>query len=111
MNSESSPRRASGYTITTNQPTMTPNTESAPDSIGKRSGASAPDLKPGLVLAEPEALWVRPTINEPVVERDRRTEQDARGNVLLDEVLETPNVALGMSDAGTAEMGAGAWPP
>ena len=110
MNSESSPRRASGYTITTNQPIMTPNTESAPDSIGKRSGASAPDLKPGLVLAEPEALWVRPTINEPVVEH-RRTEQDARGNVLLDEVLETPNVALGMSDAGTAEMGAGAWPP
>ena len=48
-------------------------------------------------------------MNEPVVERDRRTEEDARGNVLL--VDDTPNVALGMSDAGTAEMGAGACPP
>jgi hypothetical protein len=98
--------RASSYTITINQPTTTPNTESAPGAIGKRSGASALDLKPGLLLAELEALWVRPTINELVVERDRRTE-DGRGNALPDEVP----VDVGMSDAGTAEIGAGAWPP
>jgi hypothetical protein len=35
-----------------------------------------------------------------------------RGNaLLLDEVLEGVKVALGMSDVGTAEIGAGAWPP
>jgi hypothetical protein len=68
---------------------MKPNTESTAGAIGARSSARVPDLKPGLPLELgrlPEAL------GEPVED------------VGLD-------VALGMSDDGTAEMGAGDWPP
>jgi len=86
--------RTSSYTIN-NQPTTTPNTESATGAIGIRSSASAPDLKAGplLELADADELLVPPEV--------------------LDEVLddEGVNVTLGTSDAGTAEMGAGAWPP
>lgn len=70
--------------INTNKPNMKPNTESAVGAIGTRSSARVPDLKPELGRL-PEA------VDEPEpVEAD---------------------VALGMSDDGTAEMGAGDWPP
>jgi len=86
----------SSYT-NTNQPTMTPSTESAPATIGARSSARVPGLKAGLALE-----LCRP---EPVDE------------LVLDELVPLPvvdvgvNVALGMSDDATADMGAGDWPP
>jgi len=68
---------------------MKPNTESAAGAIGARRSARVPDLKPGLPLE----LGPRPeAVDEPVPD------------VGL-------NVALGMSDDGTAEMGKGDWPP
>jgi len=69
---------------------MKPNTESAAGAIGARSSARVPDLKPGLPLE----LWrLLEAVDEP----------------LADDV--GVNVALGMSDDGTAEMGEGDWPP
>jgi len=66
------------------------NTESATGAIGARSSASVPDLKLGLPL---ELGRLPEAVDEPV--------PDVLG----------VDVALGMSDDGTAEMGEGDWPP
>jgi hypothetical protein len=52
------------YTITNNQPTTTPDTESAMGAIEVRCSASAPDLKAGPLELVPELLLplVVPTI-------------------------------------------------
>jgi len=74
---------------------MKPNTESAAGAIGARSSAKVPDLKPGLAL---ELWWVPEAVDEPV---PLGAPDEGVG----------VNVTFGMSDAGTAEMGAGDWPP
>jgi hypothetical protein len=76
---------ASSCYTNTNQPNMKPDTESTAGAIGARSSASVPDLKPGLPL---ELGRLPEEVDEPVPD------------VGLD-------VALGMSDDGTAEMGEG----
>lgn len=67
---------------------MKPKTESTAGAIGAPSNARVPDLKPGFPLE----LWRLP---EPVDEPEPLA----------------VDVTLGMSDDGTAEMGAGDWPP
>jgi hypothetical protein len=68
-----------------NQPKMKPSAESAAGAIGAPSSARVPDLKP--------------------LELGRLPEEEV-------EAEEPPvDVAVGMSDDGTAEMGAGDWPP
>jgi hypothetical protein len=67
----------------TKEPITEPNTKSAASAIGARSSGRELDLKPGLGLLE--------AVDEPV-------------GVGV-------NVALGMSDDGTAEMDAGDCPP
>lgn len=74
---------------------MKPNTESAAGVIGARNSARVPDLKPELPLE----LWrLLAAVDDPV----------PLG--VADEGVGV-NVTLGMSDCGTAEMGAGDWPP
>jgi len=85
--SEKRTHASSCYT-NTNQPKMKPNTESAAGAIGAQSSASVPDLKPGLPL---ELGRLPEPVDEPVPD--------------------VVDVALGMSDDGTAEMGDGDWPP
>lgn len=65
------------------EPITEPNTKSTAGAIGARSSGREPDLKPELGLLE--------AVDEPVPVG--------------------VNVALGISDDGTAEMGAGDWPP
>lgn len=69
---------------------MKPNTINATGAIGIRSSVRVPDLKPGLPL---ELGRLLEAVDEPVL------------------LVVGVNVTLGMSDDGTAEMGAGDWPP
>lgn len=77
---------ASGSYTNTKQPNIKPKTKSAPGVIGARSSARVPDFELGRL---PEA------VDEPVPLP----------------VAVGVDVTLGMSDDGTAEMGAGDSPP